>query len=56
MKMMTEEYVPKEVPRQKLRGKKKKKNKVEISHLFHEEFQVIIIEILNKLEDMRSLT
>lgn len=54
MKMMTEEYVPKEVPRQNLRGKKK--TKVEISHLFHEEFQVIIIEILNKLEDMRSLT
>lgn len=33
-----------------------KKTKVEISHLFHEEFHVIIIEILNKLEDMRSLT
>lgn len=53
--MMTEEYVPKEVTRQNLRGEKKKP-KVEISHLFHEEFQVIIIEILNKLEDTRSLT
>lgn len=53
--MMTEEYAPKEVPRQNLRGGQKK-TKVEISHLFHEEFQGIVIEILNKLEDMRSLT
>lgn len=30
--------------------------KVEISHLFHEEFQGIIIEILNKLEDRIGLT
>lgn len=37
-------------------GGQKKNTKVEISHLFHEEFQGIVIEILNKLEDIRSLT
>ena len=56
--MMTEEYVPKELPRQTLGGGGGGgwETKVEISHLFHEEFQGIIIEILNKLEDRIGLT
>lgn len=55
--MMTEEYVPKELPRQTLGGGGGGVGtKVEISHLFHEEFQGIIIEILNKLEDRIGLT
>lgn len=49
----TEEHVANERTRQNLKKKKKKLNEMEISNLPYEEFKVMVIRMLSRLEKSR---